>query len=277
MMNGSRIVIGTLNNEVRNVMSNIYKNFETPLFFTDRCSAEMIKYASNSFLALKISYINEIANLCECVNANVEDVAIGMSYDDRIGNKFLKPGVGYGGSCFPKDTRAFVNLAYKKGAYLNIINELIKVNDRQNFILLQKAKKYYSTFNKLKIAILGLTFKANTDDLRESPALKNIEILLNSGAEITAYDPKATSNAKKIYPQVKYCFSIEEALINADICFIFTDWDEIRKFDVNNFSNFMKIPIVIDGRNCYDTKLMKGVNIIYESVGRSVIKNTNLE
>ena len=238
---------------------------------TDRNSAEMIKYASNDFLALKISYINEIANLCEIVGANIEDVSNGMGLDDRIGNKFLNAGVGYGGSCFPKDTKALHWLAQINDYELKTVKATIEVNKLQRLKLIKKAKKYYNNLENLNIAILGLTFKPDTDDLRESPAIDNISILLEERANITVYDPIGENNCKKIFDnRIKYRNTIEETLKNADICFIFTAWDEIKNIDANTFLNLMTKPIVIDGRNCFNlTDIPKGM--IYDSIGRQTI------
>lgn len=222
-LNASRIVIGAENEETKNKMLEIYKNFEVPILTTNRRSAEMIKYASNDFLALKISYINEIANLCEIVGANIEDVTKGMGYDERIGSKFLKAGCGYGGSCFPKDTKALHYLATQQGYELKTIKAAIEVNKNQKLILLKKAREKFKSFKGLNVAILGLTFKSGTDDLREAPSLDNIPILLEEGAKIKAFDPVGEENFKKIFPnELIYTNTPQEALKDADICFIFT-------------------------------------------------------
>ena len=225
----SRIVIGTNDNEAADVMMKVYENFDVPKLITNRQSAEMIKYASNDFLALKISYINEIANLCEHIGADINDVAIGMGFDDRIGNKFLNAGIGYGGSCFPKDTKAlhWISAFYDKE--LKTVKAAIEVNEQQKLKLIKKAKKYYDSFAGLKVAVLGLTFKPGTDDLREAPSLVNIPIFLDDGAEVFAYDPVGESNYRKYYPnEITYCKNPQEALVEADICFIFTEWKEIK-------------------------------------------------
>lgn len=270
-LNAQRIVLGVSSEKAKKIMKQVYDKFEQPYIFTDRHSAEMIKYASNDFLALKISYINEIANLCEKVDANVEDVAIGMGMDSRIGDKFLKAGIGYGGSCFPKDTKALQYIAKEHGCDLKTINATIEVNDRQKKKLIEKAKKYYRSFKGIKIAVLGLTFKPNTDDLRESPALDNIPVLIKQNAIIKVYDPAGENNFKKIYPsELIYCDSIEETLEETELCLIFTDWKSIKQIDMNLFIKLMKKPIIIDGRNCFDiNKLPKGM--IYESIGRKII------
>lgn len=272
-LHASRIVIGTNDRAAAKVMMNVYENFEAPKLITDRHSAEMIKYAANNFLALKVSYINEIANLCEQIGANITDVAKGIGFDNRIGNKFLNAGIGYGGSCFPKDTRAlhWISAFYDKE--LKTVKAAIEVNEQQKLKLIKKARKYYDSFDNLKIAILGLTFKPGTDDLREAPSLVNIPILLEDEAKIFAYDPVGESNFKKFYSnEIEYVSSPQEALRNADICFIFTEWDEIKNLSWEDFK-IMKHPIILDGRNCYSLKDMNSYPLVYESIGRKVINN----
>ena len=267
-----RIVIGVQNKNAENIMKQVYDGLGQQYVITDRESAEMIKYASNDFLALKISYINEIANLCEIVGANIQDVAKGMGLDSRIGNKFLQAGIGYGGSCFPKDTKALSWLANFNDYEIKTIKAAIEVNENQKLKLIKKARKYYESFEGLNIAILGLTFKPNTDDLREAPSLTNIPILLDDGANIKVYDPVVENNFKKIYPnEITYCKSIEETLKDADLCFIFTEWDFIKDLDITLYEKLMKKPIVIDGRNCYNLDVVRKTNMIYDSIGRKTI------
>ena len=269
-----RIVIGVKSKKAEEIMKNVYDSFGIEYVITDRESAEMIKYASNDFLALKISYINEIANLCEIVGANISDVAKGMGLDSRIGNKFLNAGIGYGGSCFPKDTKALNWLGNFYDYELKTIKAAIEVNENQKIKLIKKARKYYETFENLNVAVLGLSFKPNTDDLRDAPSLDCIPILLDDGAKIKAYDPVAENNYKKIYStEIEYCKSVEETLKDADICFIFTEWDFVKKMDINLFEKLMKKPIVLDGRNCFDLNKVKSKKIIYESIGRKCINN----
>lgn len=269
-LQASRIVIGTENKETEQKMLDLYENFNLPIVSTDRRSAEMIKYASNDFLALKVSFMNDVANLCEIVGANIEDVAKGMSYDKRIGGKFLKAGCGYGGSCFPKDTKALHYLASQQGYELKTVKAAIEVNKNQKLILLKKAREKFKTFRGLNVAILGLTFKPGTDDLREAPSLENIPILLEEGANIKVYDPVGMDNFKKKYPtDIIYANTIQEALKDADLCFIFTDWDEIKSIKPEDYIKLMKSPNVYDGRNIYDLNDMK--NIEYYSIGRSKI------
>ncbi|MEI3394385.1 MAG: UDP-glucose/GDP-mannose dehydrogenase family protein [Clostridia bacterium] len=269
-LNAKRIVIGTETKEAERKLKELYKPFNIPIVSVSRRSAEMIKYASNDFLALKISYINDIANLCELVNANVDDVVKGMSYDDRIGGSFLHAGIGYGGSCFPKDTKALKYIAEKNGYELKTVKAAVEVNEEQKIRLFRKAKERMITFKNIKIAILGLTFKAGTDDLREAPSLKNIQLLLKNGANnINVYDPVGNENMKKIYPnELNYTNTPEEALENADICFIFTEWEEIKNISLDVFLNKMKNPLVFDGRNLFDIDIMKNKGIEYYSIGR---------
>lgn len=269
-LNAKRIVIGTETKEAERKLKELYKPFNIPIVSVSRRSAEMIKYASNDFLALKISYINDIANLCELVNANVDDVVKGMSYDDRIGGSFLHAGIGYGGSCFPKDTKALKYIAEKNGYELKTVKAAVEVNEEQKIRLFRKAKERIITFKNIKIAILGLTFKAGTDDLREAPSLKNIQLLLKNGANnINVYDPVGNENMKKIYPnKLNYTNTPEEALENADACFIFTEWEEIKNISLDVFLNKMKNPLVFDGRNIFDIDIMKNKGIEYYSIGR---------
>ncbi len=263
----SRIVIGTENETTAEKMMDLYQNFNLPIVSTNRRSAEMIKYASNDFLALKISYMNDIANLCEAVGANIEDVADGMSYDKRIGDKFLKAGCGYGGSCFPKDTKALHYLSQQGGYELKTIKAAIEVNKSQKLILLKKARNNFKSFKDVKVAVLGLTFKPGTDDLREAPSLDNISILLEEQAKIKAYDPVGIKNYQKIYPnEINYVDTPQKALEGAEVCFIFTEWEEIKNVKPEEYKKLMKTPIVYDGRNIYNLEEMKEIN--YHSIGR---------
>lgn len=268
-LKAKRIVIGTESKEAEKLLMEIYKPFNLPIVSVNRRSAEMIKYASNDFLALKISYMNDIANLCELVGANIEDVAEGMKYDDRIGANFLKAGIGYGGSCFPKDTKALKYLAKQHGYTLKTVEAAVDVNKEQKTRLYKKACDRLITFNGLKVAVLGLTFKPGTDDLREAPSLDNVELLLKQGAKIYAYDPVGTENYKKKYPnEIVYVNNPEEALKDANVCFIFTEWNEIKAVEPKQYKKLMKTPLVYDGRNIYDLDDMKKANVEYYSIGR---------
>ncbi len=274
-LHAARIIIGTESKWAENLLMEIYQPFNIPIVSVNRRSAEMIKYASNDFLALKISYMNDIANLCELVGADIQDVAKGMSFDERIGKNFLNAGIGYGGSCFPKDTKALEHLAKQHGYELRTIKAAIDVNKEQKTILLKKASKRLITFNGLKVAVLGLTFKPGTDDLREAPSLENIPLLLEKGADIYAYDPVGKENFKKKFPEGKnkqgnitYVDNVEQALKDANICFIFTEWNEIKNIKPEEYKNLMRIPLVYDGRNLYELEDMKKAGIEYYSIGR---------
>lgn len=273
-LHAARIVIGVENPSPGKVLQEVYKNFGAPILVTNRKSAEMIKYASNDFLALKISFINEIANLCEIIGANIDDVALGMGYDKRIGNRFLNSGIGYGGSCFPKDTKALHWLANFHDYELKTIKAAIDVNESQKLKLIKKSRKYFDSLKGLNIAVLGLTFKPGTDDLREAPSLMNIPIMLEDGAHVKAWDPVGINNFKKLYPDsITYCATIEDTLENADICFIFTEWEEVKNIDLSKYGKLMKTPIILDGRNCYDLSNTKKANIIYDSIGRETVNS----
>lgn len=263
-----RIIIGAESKQSIKIMNEIYKNFRQDKLITTRKNAEMIKYASNSFLALKISYINSIANLCEKVSADVQVVAKGMGMDERIGSKFLKAGIGYGGSCFPKDTKALVKMAEKNNIRLDLVRDTILINESQNLKLIGMSKKYFQSFKGLNIAVLGLTFKPNTNDLRGAPSLKNIELLLKEGANITIYDPIVKANEVNFMKNVSFENTIESTIKDKDVCFIFTEWESIKKFKVDKYYKLMKRAIIFDGRNCYELPKMKENKIEYFSIGR---------
>ena len=274
-LHAARIIIGTESKEAEAVLMKIYEPFGLPIVSVNRRSAEMIKYACNDFLALKISYMNDIANLCELVGADIDDVAKGMSYDARIGSRFLNAGVGYGGSCFPKDTKALKYIARQNGYKLRTVEAAVDVNAAQKTKLFYKASNRLITFQNLKVAVLGLAFKAGTDDLREAPSLDNVQILLESGANVYAYDPVATDNFKAKYPEgaagkgtIHYVTKPEDALRDAHICFIFTEWGEIRSIAPKTFKEQMQIPLVYDGRNLYSLDVMKEAGVEYYSIGR---------
>ena len=273
-LNASRIVIGVESRKAEEKLRYVYERFEQPIVVTNRRSAEMIKYASNDFLALKISFMNEMANVCEIVGADIEDVAKGMSYDPRIGNKFLNAGLGNGGSCFPKDTKALHWLANDSGYEIKTIKATIEVNENQKYKLFRKAKQEFGSLKGMKVAVLGLTFKPGTDDLREAPSIPNVRRLLDEGAEIVAYDPVGINNFKKLYPtEIDYVTSPEEALEGADMAFIFTEWNEIKSLDLNKYEELMNSAVIYDGRNCYDKHEVEKYNIDYYSVGRREILN----
>lgn len=278
-LQAARIIIGTESKWAEDLLMKIYEPFKLPIVSVSRRSAEMIKYAANDFLALKISYMNDIANLCELVGADIQDVAKGMSFDERIGSKFLNAGIGYGGSCFPKDTKALEYLARQNGYELRTVKAAIEVNTDQKTLLYKKASNRLITFNGLKVAVLGLTFKPGTDDLREAPSLENIPLLLAQGADVYAYDPVGAEHFKRRFPEGKYdrgtityVDNVRDALAGANVCFIFTEWGEVKAIKSGEYKKLMRTPLVYDGRNIYGVEEMKEAEVEYYSIGRKSIQ-----
>lgn len=273
-----RIVIGAESEEAIAIMKDVYSAHylnEAPFVITNIETAEMIKYASNAFLALKVTFINEVANLCEYVGADVHKVAKAMGMDGRIGPKFLHPGPGYGGSCFPKDTRALSYIAKSKGYNFQIVDTVIKVNEEQKLrmvdkiLKLMKLEKGDSALKGLKFAVLGLAFKPNTDDMRESPAITIINELLKMGADVHVFDPEAMENAKEYFgDKVCYCKGEYETVKNADCLVIVTEWNQFRKLDMEKIGSMMKQKNLADLRNIYDPAKMRSLGFNYTSVGR---------
>ncbi|WP_209121467.1 UDP-glucose/GDP-mannose dehydrogenase family protein [Alkalihalobacillus sp. BA299] len=273
---GDRIVIGADRSEAAQKLVEINRPFRIPVFVTDIESAELIKYAANAFLATKISFINEIANLSEKLGANVKDVAKGMGLDARIGTQFLNAGIGYGGSCFPKDTKALVQIAGNVEHQFNLLKSVIEVNNKQQALLVEKAKDRFGSLRGLRIALLGLSFKPNTDDMREAASIVIAEALVREGALVVAYDPIAMENAKEVLPtEVEYAPSIERALSQADVTFIVTEWEEIKSFPLNKYRDLMNNAIIYDGRNCFEIEEAKIAKVEYHSVGRRAVIPTN--
>jgi UDPglucose 6-dehydrogenase len=270
---GDRIVVGAECENAANIIEEINKPFGIPVYKTDIRSAEMIKYASNAFLATKISFINEISNICERVGANVEDVAKGMGLDQRIGNQFLNAGIGYGGSCFPKDTKALIQIAGNVDYDFELLKGVVNVNKQQQRLLLKKLIERIGSVEGKRIAVLGLAFKPNTDDMREAASILVTEILVNNGAVVVAYDPVAMKKAREVLmPQVTFANSASEAIKNSDAALILTEWDEIKELNPKLFET-MANPLVIDGRNCFALDLMRKHKLEYHSVGRPAVRN----
>ena len=271
--NADRIVIGADDDQAYKTVEEMYAPLELPIVHVSVRSSEMIKYASNDFLALKISYINEIANFCEIVGADIEEVARGMGMDRRIGSNFLKAGIGYGGSCFPKDTKALNFQSDHAGVKLKTVKATIDVNREQRTRLIDKARRFFPTFRDVRVAIIGLTFKPGTDDLREAPAKQNIDILLNEGADIIAWDPLGAENFRKRYPNcaINFAKDIDEALTDADVCLIMTEWEKIVEYPLDNYKKYMRRPLVFDGRNCYKLSEVEKHEIFYDSIGRKIV------
>jgi UDPglucose 6-dehydrogenase len=263
-----RIVIGCETENARQIMKDLYKDVRTKIFFTTVIDAEMIKYAANAFLATKISFINEMARFCEKIGANINEVAKGIGMDSRIGPLFLQAGIGYGGSCFPKDVRALLTLASKENTPLNIIQAASNVNETQAEWFMEKVKKELGTLSEKCIAILGLTFKPLTDDIREAPSLKIIKDLIQNKALITAYDPQGTEHVKKIYPDIRYTSTPLEAIKGADAIIIVTEWKEIIDIDWKNAKNIVSAPLIFDGRNALDPSTMIELGFHYVGVGK---------
>lgn len=267
-MKPDRIVIGVENERAQKIFEEIYAPIKAPLIFTDVKSAELIKHASNSFLATKISYINAISQICEKVGADVEKVSEGMGYDKRIGKDFLKAGVGWGGSCFPKDVSAFIKLAEDIGYPFNLLKEVREINKQQRMLVIKKAKGLLWNLKGKEITVLGLAFKPDTDDIRESPAIDIIDALLKEGTVIRCYDPKAKENMKKVFPEITYCDNPYDAMKNSSLVIFLTDWDEFRKLNFRRIKKLMKMPHIIDGRNFLDSKKLKDMGFIYTGIGR---------
>ena len=263
-----RIVIGTESKKAKRLLAELYQPIKAPIIFTDIKSAELIKHASNSFLAAKISYINAVSQICEKVGADVNQVAKGMGYDSRIGKKFLSAGVGYGGSCFSKDVAAFIHLAEENGYDFNLLKVVQKINDEQINFVFKKIKKCLWTLRNKRIGVLGLSFKPDTDDIREAPSIKIMEKLLSEGAILQVYDSQAMKGAKKIFPELTYCKNPYETCKNAELLLILTEWEEFKNLDLLKVKKLLQKPYLIDARNIYEPKRMKELGFIYDGVGR---------
>lgn len=272
IFNGDRIVIGSESEEAAAIIENLYKPFQIPIIKTDLRSAEMIKYASNAFLATKISFINEIANLCEKTAANVEAVASGMGLDHRIGPYFFNAGIGFGGSCFPKDTKALVQIAGNVKHDFKLLRAVIEVNNKQPLLLVEKLHQRIPSLIHKNIAVLGLSFKPNTDDMREAASQVIIKELLKKGATVIAYDPISIEKAKQFLPaEVVYASNIKTVLAGADAAVIVTEWEEIKQFRLEEYKALMKEPVIFDGRNCYSLTEARLALVEYHSIGRPAI------
>lgn len=277
-MKPERIVIGTRSERARNILQNLYKPFVrqgNPILFMDERSAELTKYAANAFLATKITFMNEIANFCEKVGADVDMVRMGIGSDSRIGKRFLFAGIGFGGSCFPKDVQALAKSGNEFGYNFSIIEKVLEVNKRQRTLLADRVKAHFD--NKMKgkkIAVWGLAFKPETDDIREAPALYLIEKLLEEGAEVTAFDPEAMDNVKKLLgDKIQLKGNMYEALQGADALLIATEWSVFRSPDFEKMAELMKEKIIFDGRNLYDVADMQKKGFTYKSIGRKTVRN----
>jgi len=265
-----RVIIGLDDPALAPMMRDLHKGFTDNVFVTDIRSAEMIKYASNAFLATKISFINEIANICEKVDADVSEVASGMGMDRRIGPSFLQAGIGYGGSCFPKDTNALIQIAGNVNYEFKLLESVVEVNKGQRFMMISKLRESLGSLWGMRIGIWGLAFKPNTDDIRESPALEIIEALVKEGAYAALYDPVAAGKFRESYdhPQLIWCDSWEAAARGSDAVCLLTDWNEFKDIDLPQLPAIMRRPLLIDGRNVFNRDQIVGTGLEYHSVGR---------
>lgn len=272
-MRPDRVVIGSDSEEASAIMKDLYAPLyliETPFVITNPETAELIKYAANAFLATKISFINEMARLCEKVGADVHHLAMGIGLDRRIGKKFLHPGPGFGGSCFPKDTKALTGIGNEHGTPITIVENVIRVNEVQKQIMVQKIKETVGDLRGKTVGILGLSFKPNTDDMRESASITIINELQKAGASIKTFDPAAMNEAKKVLKEVKYCKDEYEVADGADVLVFMTEWNQFRSLDMEKIKTLLGSPIIVDLRNIYEPKKMKEWGIQYSCIGRSV-------
>ncbi len=270
-MRPDRVVIGSNEEDAIAIMKDLYRPLyliETPIVITSLEAAELIKYAANAFLATKITFINEIANLCDAIGCDVHDVARGMGMDKRIGNKFLHPGPGYGGSCFPKDTRAFTTVGDKFNVETLVVDAVIKANDFQRYAMIPKIEKLLGNFDNKQICVLGLSFKPETDDMRESPAIDIIKEMQKRGAKVKAFDPVAMEEAKHCLPDIEYAADEYEAIEGADILVLLTEWNQFRALDLKKVKRLLRSPKIVDLRNIYEPKDMREMGFEYIAVGR---------
>ncbi len=274
-MKPDRVIIGTDSERAKKIMNDLYSPFVrqgNPIIFMDERSAELTKYAANSFLAMKISFMNEIAQLCERLGADVDMVRKGMGVDERIGSRFLFSGIGYGGSCFPKDVKALSYSSHQSDYDFRILQAVMEVNERQRVSLVPKIRRYFGQLKGRRFALWGLAFKPGTDDIREAPALYMIEELLQEGAIITAFDPEAMNNARlQLGDRITYADSQYNALEGADALIIATEWNEFRTPDFEEIRTRLKNPVIFDGRNLFELQQMRELNFYYESVGRNIV------
>lgn len=271
-LNPDRIVIGSNHHAPAKIIQRLYEPLKAPIIITDLKSAEIIKYASNAFLATKISFINDIANFSQIVNANINDIALGMGMDMRIGEKFLNAGIGYGGSCFPKDTIALVKTGKQHKYDFKIIQSAIEINNHQKIKFFNLINNYYkNNLNNKSFAIWGLAFKPNTDDMREAPSIDIIKSLLKHKVSIKAFDPVAKEEAIKIFPDIIFSDTPFEAVKGCDALIILTEWNEFRQIDIAKLKSLLAHPVIFDGRNVYDPQIMKENKINYISIGRKSV------
>ncbi len=267
-MSPARTVLGSLDRDAANRVADLHLPLRAPIMVTDLRTAEMIKYASNAFLATKISFINEIANVCEALGADVKEVASGMGYDSRIGRQFLDAGLGYGGSCFPKDVKALAHMANVKGKHPQLLQAVMDINTDQRRLLVDKAREQLGSLDGKVIGLLGLAFKPNTDDMRDAPAVEIAQMLQAEGASVQGYDPVARVTAARVMPNVTMCESAYEVAAGAHALIVCTEWNEFKQLDLARIHSCMQHPVIVDGRNIYDPHTMQRLGFHYRGVGR---------
>jgi UDPglucose 6-dehydrogenase len=275
-MKPDRVVIGTSSSRAAKIMEDLYKPFVrqgNPMIIMDEKSAELTKYAANAFLATKITFMNEIANFCELVGADVDKIRAGIGTDSRIGKRFLFPGIGYGGSCFPKDVQALVKSGKDSGFHFEILDSVLKVNNSQKLVLIRKMKNYFGgSLRGKRFALWGLAFKPDTDDIREAPALYMIDALLEEGAAVSVFDPEAMDNVSALYGEkISRSENMYEVLENADALLIATEWAVFRNPDFNKIGQMLNAKVIFDGRNLFETEKLRELGFYYESIGREIV------
>lgn len=267
-MNPDRVVLGSEDKKSADLVAQLYQPLRCTIMITDLRTAEMIKYASNAFLATRISFINEIANICEEMGADVREVALGMGYDKRIGHSFLDAGLGWGGSCFPKDVKALEHMAVLHGTHPQLLQAVMEINRNQRRRAVMKIRKVLKGLNEKNIGILGISFKPNTDDIRDAAAIEMIHLLENEGAHVRAYDPQAMENAAKVLKHVVLCENPYQVAENADALILATEWNEFKQLDFHRVKSLMAHPIILDGRNLWDPEWLRSLGFSYMGIGR---------
>ncbi len=276
-MSPDRVVLGSLDRDAAEKVAQLHLSLRAPIMLTDLRTAEMIKYASNAFLATRISFINEIANICEKLGADVKEVAAGMGYDKRIGRAFLDAGVGYGGSCFPKDVKALEYMGLLHGAHPSLLRAVMEINRDQRRLIVQKLRDMVGGLAGKRIGLLGLAFKPNTDDMREAPSIEVAHMLLREGCEVRGYDPVAMSVAERVMPDVVMCSNPYELAEGCDSLVVMTEWNEFKHLDLARVRSIMRTPVVIDGRNVYEPQTMLEAGFLYRGIGRGYNGSRNEE
>jgi UDPglucose 6-dehydrogenase len=278
-MNPDRVVLGSLDREAAEKVAQLHLPLRAPIVLTDLRTAEMIKYASNAFLATRVSFINEIAAVCERLGADVKEVAAGMGYDKRIGRAFLDAGVGFGGSCFPKDVKALEYMALLHGAHPSLLRAVMEINRDQRRQVVQKLREMLGTLRDRKIGLLGLAFKPNTDDMREAPSIEIANMLLREGAHVVGYDPVAHPVVQRVMPELSLASNPYDLAVGCDALILVTEWNEFKHLDLNRLRGLMRTPVIVDGRNVYEPEVMREAGFLYRGIGRGYnsVKETEPE